>query len=75
MYVCSFDVPLLYLLFEFTKLIYLNVLIMLIPLIKLAMLIRCLFGSLAFILSALIVLIVQTVLLVKDELYLCACIY
>ena len=48
---------------------------MLIPLIKLAMFIRCLFSSLAFILSALIVLIVQTVLLVKDELYLCACIY
>ncbi len=75
MYVCSFDVPLLYLLFEFTKLIYLNVLIMLIPLIKLAMFIRCLFASLAFILSALIVLILKTVLLVKDELYLCACIY
>ena len=48
---------------------------MLIPLIKLAMFIRCLFSSLAFILSALIVLIVQTVLLVKDEIYLCARIY
>ena len=46
-----------------------------IPLIKLAMFIRCLFASLAFILSALIVLILKTVLLVKDELYLCACIY
>ena len=79
MYVCLFDGPFLYLLLEFTSLILLSVLIMLILLINLAMFIRFIFNSLrSFFEIALIVLIAWTVLImlfVKDELYLYACIY